>query len=79
VHRWLNADLSTRIAKLPASQSWLAGRRCLIGQPVALPHAAVLRIASGARRGAARVADAKIALDKIALILKHWEALRARE
>jgi hypothetical protein len=35
----------------------------------------VLRIAAGARRGAARVADARTALNKISLILKHWDEI----
>jgi hypothetical protein len=77
VHRWLNADLSVVIPGLSMWEAWLAARRCLIGQPVVLPHTTVLRIASGARRGAARVADAKIVLDKIAFILKYWEILKA--
>jgi selenocysteine lyase/cysteine desulfurase len=75
LHRWLNADLSGCFTGVSGIDAGLARRLCLIGQPVGLPYAAVLRIAAGARRGAARVSDARIVFNKIALILQHWERI----
>jgi selenocysteine lyase/cysteine desulfurase len=72
VHRWLYTDISGHISELSTAEMSLARRPCLIGQPVALPSGTVLRIAAGAARGAARTADARVVLNKISLILKHW-------
>jgi len=75
LHQWLNIDVSGHSNTLSVAEKGLARRLCAIGQPVNLSCGAVLRIAAGARRGAAKVADARLVLDKISLILKHWDEM----
>jgi hypothetical protein len=75
LHHWLNIDVSGHSNSLSVAEKGLARRLCAIGQPVNLSCDAVLRIAAGGRRGAARVADARLVVDKISLILKHWDEM----
>jgi hypothetical protein len=78
----LNKDVSTLLPPSATSQEkQLATRPCHIGQPVALPEGAVLRISAGARTVTEgwKPDDVKTVIDKIELLLKYFAAIDVPE
>ena len=95
---WLNADVRDALpAGLGATERFLAGLHCHIGQPAPVADgqggiAGALRISAGARlvsgepshegidpeaRLAREIADATACLEKLALLMRHYDRLRS--
>lgn len=90
LHRWLNADLSPWIAETPATRLCHLGQPVPVPQREGAALAGALRLCAGARLVSgepshagmdpmARIErecdDARLALEKIGLILRHWSRL----
>ncbi len=97
LYAWLNADVRDALpAGLGATERFLAGLRCHVGQPAPVADgrggiAGALRISAGARlvsgepshegidpeaRLAREIADATACLDKLSLLMRHYDRLR---
>lgn len=78
LYQALNRDVSVLLPQQATVQERrIAARLCHIGQPVALPDGAVLRISAGARTVTEgwKPDDVKAVIDKIEVLLKYFEVI----